>query len=154
MMGRSRRRRIAGVAVAVLLAALTTAAGALASRAAGSSALRAMVFQASNRYYGGGASGAEPRRTPLACFKGVISTVVTGSDWGAWTFSAYAEQPTHAQRCHTGNGVAIEHRIHGRWYLLWEGSEGYPPTHATRIGSRTLHGVPRAVAKDLIRGLS
>lgn len=111
-----------------------------------------MVYGASGRYYGGIAV-AMPRSVPQRCFVAEISTVVRGSRWGAWTFSSYAYDPTHERQCRTGNGIAIEHRIQRRWYVLWEGSEGYPPTHRTKSGSLILQAVPRAVAKDLIAGL-
>jgi hypothetical protein len=54
----------------------------------------------------------------------------------------------------TANGISIEHKVGKRWYLLWEGDEGYPPTHNERDGSITLQGVPRAVAKDLEAGIT
>ena len=88
------------------------------------------------------------------CFKADIATVVKGAQWGAWGFSPYADQPAHQRQCRTANGISIAHKIHGRWYTLWEGSEGYPPTRVTHEGSLTLQAVPRSVAKDLMRGLS
>lgn len=153
-MSRSRRRNtiLAMTAVSAgCMAALPAVAG--AHRPAIRAETRAMVYGASGRYYGGG-SPAMPRSAPLACFTADISTVVAGSQWGAWGFSHYATQPAHQGQCRIANGITIEHKIRGRWYVLWEGSEGYPPTHRTRLGSRTLQGVPRAVAKDLQRGLS
>lgn len=148
------RRRNAILAVtagtAVLAMVLPTLAG--AHRAAVRAETRAMVYDASGRYWGGG-SVAEPRSAPLACFKADIATVVGGSQWGAWRFSNYAAQPAHQAQCRIANGITIEHKLRGRWYVFWEGSEGFPPTHNTRVGSRTLPGVPRAVAKDLMRGL-
>jgi len=147
------RGTTAGLGVAVLVVTLIATGVASASRRAHTPELRAMVFHASGRYYGG-LPVDEPRGTPLACFQADISTVGKGSQWGAWSWSAYGEQPAHVQRCRTANGVAIEHKINGRWYVLWEGSDGYPPTHTMRVGSLTLQGVPRAVAKDLIHGLS
>lgn len=146
-------RRTSGLGTAVLLFTLMATGVAFASRRSNTRELRAMVFTASGRYYGG-LNVDEPRGTPLACFAGDISTVRKGSRWGAWSWSAYGDQPANAQRCQTANGISIEHKIKGRWYVLWEGSEGYPPTHTTRVGSLILQGVPRAVAKDLIRGLS
>jgi hypothetical protein len=113
---------------------------------------QAMVYSASGRYFGGGRVS-EPRSAPLACFTADISTVVRGSQWGAWGFSKFATQPVHEAQCRVANGVTIEHKIGGRWYVLWEGSEGYPPTRTTHEGSLTLQAVPRAVAKDLVRGL-
>jgi hypothetical protein len=124
-----------------------------AHRPAVAAETRAMVYGASGRFFGGG-NVDEPRSAPLACFKADIATVVGGSRWGAWGFSRYATEPAHEAACRIANGITIEHKIRGRWYVLWEGSEGYPPTHTTKDGSRTLQGVPRAVAKDLQRGLS
>lgn len=109
-----------------------------------------MVYAASGRYYGN-QKVTEPRSAPLRCFVADIATVTKGSGWGAWTWSTYAE--SHAQQCRIANGISIEHKIANKWYVFWEGSEGYPPTHKTRVGSLTLMGVPRAVAKDLSRGL-
>jgi hypothetical protein len=111
-----------------------------------------MVRDASGRYYGG-VSVDVPRSVPLKCFVADVSTVVAGSRWGAWTFSRYADEARHARQCRTGNGVAIEHKIGRRWYVLWEGSSGYPPAHDRKVGAVTLKAVPRAVAKDLMAGL-
>jgi hypothetical protein len=106
-----------------------------------------MVYESSTRYYGGGGVGGEPRSEPLRCFDAVIATVVKGSRWGAWAYSRYAFR--HRRRCPVGDGIDIEHKIHARWYVFWEGSEGYPPTRTTRQGSITLKGVPRFIARDL-----
>src|ERR1700679_2040119 len=122
---RGRRAARLGAAVAVLSLALPAAAS--AHRAATAAETTAMVYHAGSRYYGGG-SVQEPRSAPARCFVADITTAVRGSAWGAWTFSRYAEQSAHAKQCATGNGVAIEHRIGSRWYVFWEGSEGYPPT--------------------------
>ena len=149
------RRRNAVLAMTAVGAGCMMVVPALAGahRPAVHAETRAMVYSASSRYYGGGRVD-EPRSAPLACFKADISTVVGGSQWGAWSFSSYAAQPAHQSQCRIANGITIEHRIHGRWYVLWEGSAGYPPTHTTHAGSVTLQGVPRAVAKDLERGLT
>jgi hypothetical protein len=148
---RRKARTVFPAAVATLLLTLGLAGTAWAHRGAIRAEKVAMIFHASGRYYGGG-SVSEPRSTPLRCFLADIATVVKGSQWGAWTFSRYAF--SHERRCHTGNGIAIEHKIGKRWYVLWEGSEGYPPTHNKHEGSFTLHGVPRAVVKDLDTGLN
>lgn len=137
----------------VLVLGLAVPSAALAHRPAHNAEKTAMVYHASGRYYGG-ESVDEPHTTPLRCFTADIATVAGGARWGAWTFSRYADQPAHAIQCHTGNGDAIEHKIGSRWYVLWEGSEGYPPTHNTQEGSLHLRGVPRRVAKDLLAGLS
>jgi len=109
-----------------------------------------MIYAASGRYYGN-LTVTEPRSAPLRCFTADISTVVKGARWGAWPWSTYAD--THRQQCRIANGVAIAHKIGNQWYVLWEGSDGYPPTHKKRVGELTLMGVPRAVAKDLLSGL-
>jgi hypothetical protein len=111
-----------------------------------------MVYESSGEHYGG-IKVSEPRSAPLKCFAADISTVAPGSQWGAWTFSSYAYEPSHEKECQAGNGVAIAHEENGHWYVVWEGSEGYPPTHTEKEGSMTLRGVPRAVAKDLMAGL-
>ena len=153
-MSRSRRRnRVLDITAVSAACLMVLPAVAVAHRAAIRAETRAMVYDASGRYWGGG-SADMPRSAPLACFKADISTVVPGSQWGAWGFSRYATEPAHQAQCRIANGITIEHKIRGRWYVFWEGSEGFPPTHTTRIGSRTLQGVPRAVAKDLMRGLN
>lgn len=142
-----RGARIATVPLGVA-ALFPTAAS--AHRAATNAEKTGMIYTSSGRYYGN-ENVAEPRSAPLRCFVADVSTVVKGSAWGAWTFSRYAE--THAQKCRIANGITIEHKIRKQWYVFWEGSEGYPPTHKTRYGTLTLMGVPRAVAKDLDKGL-
>jgi hypothetical protein len=137
--------------VSVLTVALFFPAVASAHRAATKAETAAMIYAASGRYYGN-ENVAEPRSAPLRCFTADISTATKGARWGAWTWSAYGE--THERQCRTANGMSIEHRIGKRWYVFWEGSEGYPPTHNTRVGNLTLMGVPRAVAKDLAGGLN
>jgi len=144
-------RKFVAIFVIAVSAAFSIPAPASAHRLATKAEAAAMIYSASGRYYGN-AKVAEPRSAPLGCFTADISTVVNGSRWGAWTFSKYAE--THEQQCRIANGITIEHKIGNQWYVLWEGSEGYPPTHKTRVGTLTLLGVPRAVAKDLTRGLS
>lgn len=111
-----------------------------------------MIYHASGRYYGRLPVN-EPRSAPLRCFVSDIATVVKGSQWGAWVFSQYAFQSGHERQCRTANGISIEHKIGSRWYVFWEGDEGYPPTHKTQEGSFTLQGVPRSIAKDLRAGL-
>jgi hypothetical protein len=123
---------------------------AFAHRVATSAAKRGMIYDASGRYWGG-ARVAEPHHVPLKCFVADSSTLPGGGDWGAWGFSSYAQH--HLSRCRTANGIVIEHRIAGRWYVLSESSDGYPPTHRRRIGSRVYLGVPRPIAKDLLAGL-
>jgi hypothetical protein len=139
--------------VVIMGVALVLPVAASAHRAAVNAEKAAMIYSASGRYYGGGDQN-EPRSAPLRCFMADISTVVRGSQWGAWSFSRYAIEPKHEQQCRTGNGMAIEHKIATRWYVLWEGDHGYPPTHNKRQGSITLQGVPRAVARDLEAGIT
>jgi hypothetical protein len=140
-------------AVAVMALTLALPAAASAHRAATSPEKAGMIYNASGRYYGAGLDN-EPRSAPLRCFVADISTVVRGSRWGAWSFSRYAIEPKHERQCRTGNGMSIEHKIGSHWYVLWEGDQGYPPTHNRREGSITLQGVPRAVAKDLEAGIT
>jgi hypothetical protein len=131
-----------------LVSALFWPAVASAHRAATKAEASAMIYHASGRYYANGGGGGALRSAPLRCFKADISTVVQGSRWGAWTWSTYGD--THLKQCQTANGVTIEHKIGKQWYVFWEGSDGYPPTHKERVGTMTLMPVPRAVAKDLI----
>lgn len=130
-----------------LLAALFWPAVASAHRTATKAETSAMIYTASGRYYGN-LNVAVPRSVPLRCFTADISTVSNGAGWGAWTWSTYAV--AHGQQCHIANGVTIGHKIGNRWYVVWEGSDGYPPTHKKRVGTLTLVPVPRAVAKDLL----
>jgi hypothetical protein len=133
--------------------ALAVPAAASAHRPAVRGEKVAMIFHASARYYGGGNVN-EPRSAPLRCFVADIATVRKGSRWGAWSFSSYAIQPKHERQCRTGNGMSIEHKIGRRWYVVWEGDQGYPPVHNKHEGPITLQGVPRAVAKDLEAGIT
>jgi hypothetical protein len=133
-----------------LLAALFWPAVASAHRSATKAETSAMIYTASGRYWAD-LNVTEPRSAPLRCFRADISTAVNGSRWGAWTWSTYAT--THGRQCRIANGIAIEHKIGDQWYVFWEGSAGYPPTHKQRLGTRTLMPVPRAVAKDLLSGL-
>lgn len=136
---------------AVVIGALTLLAPvAFAHRVASGAAKRGMIYEASGRYWGG-ARVAEPRHVPLTCFVADTSTLRGDGQWGAWGFSVFAQH--HPSRCRTGNGVVIEHKIDGHWFVLSESSDGYPPTHRRRIGSHLYLGVPRAIAKDLLTGL-
>jgi hypothetical protein len=139
--------RHALIAVSVLVAGLALPAVASAHRSATRAEKAAMIYRASGRYYHG-LTVAEPRSVPLRCFVADISTVVKGSRWGGWTFSRYADD--HPRQCRTANGSTVEHEISGRWYVYWEGSDGYPPRHP----AHGLRGVPRPIAKDLFAGLS
>jgi hypothetical protein len=150
---KSRRLLITRGAVVIVGLGLALPVAASAHRAAVSGEKAAMIYSASGRYLGGG-NFSEPRSAPLRCFVADISTVVSGSQWGAWSFSRYAIEPKHEQQCRAANGMSIEHKIGTRWYVLWQGDEGYPPTHNTREGSITLQGVPRAIARDLEAGIT
>ena len=144
------KRKCGATAVLALTVALFFPSVASAHRPATKTETAAMIYAASGRYYGN-LNVTEPRSAPLRCFIADISTVINGARWGAWTWSTYGD--THVQQCRTANGVSIEHKIGKQWYVFWEGSEGYPPTHKKRVGSLTLMGVPRGVAKDLDSGL-
>jgi hypothetical protein len=145
--------RIAALGLAIALLPLAAAGMAAASRPSVRPELSAMVYHASARYYGG-LPVDQRHSTPLRCFQGDISTVIKGSQWGAYGWSAYGVAPANERRCRAANGITILHKIRARWYVLWEGSDGYPPTHPEKDGQFTLQPVPRSVAKDLIRGLS
>ena len=140
--------RLRRLCVALSLAALLALApAASAHRPASRAEKAAMLYGSSGRYWNG-LTVAEPRSVPLRCFVADIATVRRGSRWAAWSYSVYAKN--HLRRCRAGNGFVIAHKIGRRWYVLWEGSGGYPPTHG-RYGTK---GVPRAIAKDLVSGLS
>jgi hypothetical protein len=146
-----RRPALLGVSAAALCAATAVfAPTASAHRPAIGAEKGAMIHQASGRYFGGMAV-AEPRSAPPRCFVADVSTVARDGQWGAWTFSSFAAR--HAGECRAVNGLVTAHRIDGRWYVLWESSDGYPPTHNRRIGSHTYLGVPRSIAKSLVAGL-
>ena len=148
----NRRVMASAAALVASLLLLAIPSAAFAHRPATKAEAKAMVYMASGQDYGHEPVG-EPDSLPLRCFVGDIATVVRGSAWGAWTWSSYGDQPAHARQCRTANGITIERKIGGRWYVFWEGSSGYPPTHTMTEGSLTLRGVPRTIAKDLIRGL-
>ncbi len=135
------------VVLATVMCFSLAPAAAYAYRRATDAELHALVYHASGRYYFN-IPVSEPRSVPARCFVADIATVAHG--WGAWAFSRYAQQPSNVSRCHTGNGIAIGHKFGGRWYVLWEGSDGAPPTH----DEHGLKGVPRAVARDLMRGFT
>lgn len=140
------------VLVGLLGLVLVLPAVAAAHRRATGAESRAMIYGASGRYYGG-TPVAVSTAVPLRCFKTDIATVVKGSQWGAYAFSSYAERPSHQRQCRTGNGVVVAHKIGRRWFVYWEGSDGYPPTRDTNEGTFTLRAVPRRIAKDLFAGL-
>jgi hypothetical protein len=68
----------------------------------------------------------------------VIATVVKGSSWGGYAFNPHA---SHCGRFGF-NGVTIENKSHGEWFVLWEGSSGTP------------FNVPKAVFHDISEGLA
>jgi hypothetical protein len=118
------------VVLTITVVALVLPAAAAAHRPATGAETRAMLT-----------AGGEARSVPLQCFAADISTVVPGSQWGAWSYSPYAARPSNQRRCETGNGESIEHKVGGRWHVLWSGDEGYP------------QDVPRRIAKDLLAGI-
>jgi hypothetical protein len=72
-----------------------------------------------------------------------IATVVKGSTWGAWAYSAHAYYHVHGCKRWASNGWLIEHKIRGRWYVLAEGDE--LPRHIPHV--------PHRIAADVIHGL-
>jgi hypothetical protein len=122
--------RVRCVVLTIIVVALVLPAVAVAHRPATGAETRAML-----------SAGGEARSVPLRCFAADISTVVPGSQWGAWSFSRYAIRPSNQRRCETGNGESIEHKVARNWHVLWSGDEGYP------------QNVPRRIAKDLLAGI-
>ena len=143
-------KKLIAIAIAAV-AVLAIPAVASAHRRATNAEKEALVYQASGRYFGN-LNVDEPRSAPARCFRADIATVVKGSQWGAWTFAVYAYQ--HEQACRAGNGIAVEHKIGRRWFVYWEGSAGYPPTHTKSYPNGfKLQGVPRNIFNDLEKGL-
>jgi hypothetical protein len=124
--------------LAIALAAMTVAApAAFAHRLASKAERAAMLYHPGNRSGSPGPVG-EPTRFPARCAYAVISTAVTGSRWGGYAFNAHA---SHCGRFGF-DGVTIENRSHGEWFVLWQGSSGTPSN------------VPKAVFTDLSKGLA
>jgi hypothetical protein len=117
-------------------ATMVIAPAAFAHRLATSSERAAMLYHPGNRT-GSPGSVAEPKSFPARCAYADIATVVKGSQWGGYTFN------NHAAGCSRFgfDGVDIEHKIDGRWYMLWEGSDGFPTN------------VPRPIFNDISKGL-
>ena len=63
--------------------------------------------------------------------------MVPGSKWGGYAFNSHA---SHCRRFGF-DGVTIENRSHGEWFVLWQGSSGAPSN------------VPTAVFNDISKGL-
>jgi hypothetical protein len=122
----------------IALAAIMVAApAALAHRLASNAERAAMLYHPGNRT-GSPGPVAEPKSFPARCALADIATVVKGSQWGGYTFNS------HAAGCSRFgfNGVVVEHKIRGRWYVLWEGSDGTPSN------------VPRSIFTDISKGLA
>jgi hypothetical protein len=111
---------------------------ALAHRPATRAEKSAMVYHAGN-HYAPGVQVDEPRSFPLHCAKAVISTVVKGSQWGAYTLI----NNSHCRK-YQGGDSTFEHKINGRWYVVTERGAG--PFF-------NVSGVPRRIGLDLLKGL-
>jgi hypothetical protein len=146
------KRPLGTLLLLLLLSFLVFAGAASAHRPAVKAEKNAMIYEASGRYYHD-LKVAEPRSAPLKCFKADISTKQPGSTWGAWTFANTSYVLHHQAECRAGDGIVFEHKIDGTWYVVWEDSDGYPPTHNETIDGYAYQGVPRSVAKDLAAGL-
>jgi hypothetical protein len=120
-------------AAAIMVAAPAAFAHRLATRAERA----AMLYHPGNRTGSPGPVG-EPKRFPARCALADIATVVPGSQWGGYGFDSHAAGCTRFGF----DGVSIEHKIRGRWYVLWEGSSGTPSN------------VPRAIFNDISKGLA
>jgi hypothetical protein len=130
---KTRTLLILAIAVAAIMVA---APAAFAHRLASKAERAAMLYHPGNRSGSPGPVG-EPQRFPARCAYAVIATVVKGSRWGGYAFNANA---SHCARFGF-DGVTIENRSHGEWFVLWEGSSGTPSN------------VPTAVFNDISKGL-
>jgi hypothetical protein len=130
---RTRTLLILTIAVASIMVA---APAAFAHRLASKAERAAMLYHPGNR---SGAPGpvALPKRFPARCAVAEIATVVPGSKWGGYAFNSHA---SHCGRFGF-NGITIENKTHGEWFVLWEGSSGIPSN------------VPTAVFNDISKGL-
>jgi hypothetical protein len=130
---KTRTPLILAIAVAAMMA---VAPAAFAHRLASKAERAAMLYHPGNR---SGSPGpvARPKRFPARCAVAEIATVVPGSKWGGYAFNP------HASGCGRFgfNGVTIENKSHGEWFVLWEGSSGTPSN------------VPTAVFNDISKGL-
>jgi hypothetical protein len=120
----------------VVAANMVVAPAAFAHRLATNSERAAMLYHPGNRTGSPGPVG-EPKSFPARCALADIATVVKGSQWGGYAFNSHA---TGCMRFGF-DGVSIEHKISGRWYVLWEGSDGFPKN------------VPRSIFNDISKGL-
>ena len=120
----------------VVGAMMAVAPAAFGHRLASKSERAAMLYHPGNRSGAPGRVG-EPKRFPARCAIADIATVVKGSRWGGYAFNP------HASGCARFgfNGVTIENKSHGEWFVLWEGSSGTPSN------------VPKAVFNDISKGL-
>jgi hypothetical protein len=131
---KTRTLLILTIAVAAIMIAAPVA---LAHRLATRAERAAMLYHPGNRTGSPGPVG-EPKSFPARCARADIATVVKGSQWGGYAFNS------HAAGCARFgfDGVSIEHKLRGRWYVLWEGSSGTPSN------------VPRAIFNDISKGLA
>jgi hypothetical protein len=118
-------------------AIMVAAPAAFAHRLATNAERAAMLYHPGNRT-GSPGRVAQPKSFPARCALAVIATVVKGSQWGGYAFNSRATSCTRFGF----DGVTIEHKIGGRWYVVWEGSSGTPSN------------VPRSVFKDISKGLA
>jgi hypothetical protein len=130
------KRRAFLVLTVVVAAILVAAPAAFAHRLASKAERAAMLYHPGNRSGSPGPVG-EPKRFPARCAIAEIATVVPGSKWGGYAFNP------HASGCARFgfNGVTIENKSHGEWFVLWQGSSGTPAN------------VPTAVFNDISKGL-
>jgi hypothetical protein len=123
--------------LAIALAAIMVAApAAFAHRLASKAERAAMLYSPGNRTGSPGPVG-QPKRFPARCAYAVIATVVQGSRWGGYAFNPHA---SHCARFGF-DGVTIENRSHGEWFVLWQGSSGTPTN------------VPVPIFNDISKGL-
>jgi len=109
-----RRALIAGATIATL----GMPAVAQAHRPATSAEKSAMMYHAGSRIDHLSAKEVDaPSSEPLKCGIADVSTV--DKSWGGWTFNS--AMFTACQRW-AADGVVLEHKIGGRWFVIAEGS--------------------------------
>jgi hypothetical protein len=122
-----------------LVATLGLAPTAFAHRLATTGERAAMLYHPGNRTGSPGPVG-QPKSFPARCARAEIATVVKGSRWGGYAFNSHA---TGCMRFGF-DGLTIEHKIGGRWYVLWEGSSGTPSNVPPRIFNDISKGLQAA----------
>ena len=140
----ARRARIAALALAITSLPLAAAGVAAASRPSVRPELSAMVYHAGARYYGG-LPVDQPRTAPLKCFAGDISTMVKGSQWGAYRWSAYGVAPANQRKCRAAQRDHDPAQDQGTLVRAL-GRQRRLPTHAPRK-RRQLHPAARAAQR-------